>query len=89
MTAKVLRDTRQVRSGNDFVIALTYGSQADWVKNVLASGRATIEHGEIDHAVSNPRIVGRSDALGVFPAWAVAILRLVAVTEFSRLEVET
>ena len=76
------------RSDGDFVIALTYGSRADWVKNVIAAGRATIEHGGEDYSVANPRVVDRSEALAVFPGWARAILRLAGVTEFLRLEVE-
>lgn len=75
------------RADGDVVIALTYGSQTDWVKNVVAAGRATIEHGGSDHSVTDPRIVGRADAFAAFPRWARAILRLARVTEFLRLEV--
>jgi deazaflavin-dependent oxidoreductase (nitroreductase family) len=40
-----------------FVIALPYGSRADWLKNVLASGSATILHeGEI-HRLGEPEVV--------------------------------
>lgn len=40
-----------------FVIALPYGSQADWLKNVLASGSATIVHEGSAHSVIEPEIV--------------------------------
>jgi deazaflavin-dependent oxidoreductase (nitroreductase family) len=30
--------------GEDIIIPLTYGSGSDWVRNVLASGRCTLEH---------------------------------------------
>ena len=33
-----------IPAGDGFVIALPYADQADWSKNVLASGRATIVH---------------------------------------------
>jgi hypothetical protein len=33
-----------VVSGDDFVIALPYGTQANWVRNVLAAGSATLAH---------------------------------------------
>lgn len=70
------------RNGEDFVIALTYGSGADWVKNVLAAGEATVEYAGADHRAIDPRIVDRADAWDLFPAWARALLRLVGVTEF-------
>jgi len=76
------------RSGNDFVIALTYGPTADWVKNVLTAGEATVEFDGSENPVTSPRIVDRADALGVFPRWARAILRLANVSEFLRLELE-
>ena len=31
------------RRGEDWIFALTYGSDVQWVKNVLASGEATLE----------------------------------------------
>jgi deazaflavin-dependent oxidoreductase (nitroreductase family) len=40
-----------------FVIALPYGSRADWLKNVLASGSATVVHDGLDHRVGRPDIV--------------------------------
>ncbi len=75
------------RDGPDFVVALTYGSNADWVKNVVAAGGGTIEHGGSEHPVTNPRIVGPEDAMALFPAAARIILRAVGVSEFLRLEV--
>lgn len=40
-----------------FVIALTYGLQADWTKNVLAAGSATIVHDGAEHRVVDPEVV--------------------------------
>lgn len=40
-----------------FVIALPYGSRADWLKNVLASGSATIVHDGLAHRVGEPEVV--------------------------------
>ncbi len=40
-----------------FVIALPYGARADWLKNVLARGSATVIHeGEI-HQVGEPELI--------------------------------
>ena len=44
-----------VPTDDGFVIALPYGSNTDWLKNVLASGQATIVHDGTSHAVTGPR----------------------------------
>jgi deazaflavin-dependent oxidoreductase (nitroreductase family) len=45
------------RRPGGFVIALTYGPNADWVKNVLASGGCTLEHGRRRVRLVEPRLV--------------------------------
>jgi deazaflavin-dependent oxidoreductase (nitroreductase family) len=40
-----------------FVIALPYGLSADWLKNVLASGSATIVHDGSTYDVDRPEVV--------------------------------
>ncbi len=44
-----------------FYVFLPYGSRADWVRNVLAAGEATIDHEGETYQVTNPRIVGRTE----------------------------
>jgi deazaflavin-dependent oxidoreductase (nitroreductase family) len=44
-------------TGDGFVVALTYGLQADWTKNVLAAGSATIVHDGAEHPVVDPEVV--------------------------------
>jgi deazaflavin-dependent oxidoreductase (nitroreductase family) len=40
-----------------FLIALTYGSESEWVKNVLAAGRCELETGGTVHRLAAPVIV--------------------------------
>ncbi len=40
-----------------FVITLPYGQRADWVKNVLAAGRATLKHEGWTYEVDQPRVM--------------------------------
>ena len=40
-----------------FVVALPYGSQADWLKNVLANGTATIVCEGLTHRLKEPEVV--------------------------------
>jgi deazaflavin-dependent oxidoreductase (nitroreductase family) len=51
-----------------FVIALPYGPGADWVKNVMASGSATIVHGGTTYRVGQPELVPVAEAAPYLPA---------------------
>ncbi len=46
-----------VAAGDGFVIALPYGSRASWLRNVLASGSATLLHEGRTYSVDRPEIV--------------------------------
>jgi deazaflavin-dependent oxidoreductase (nitroreductase family) len=69
------------RSGDSYVIALTYGSDTQWVRNVLAAGgcRVLIRGREI--ALTDPRIV-RDPRRGPVPAPVRPLLAAIGVDEF-------
>jgi deazaflavin-dependent oxidoreductase (nitroreductase family) len=73
------------RRGDDYVVFLTYGSDVQWVKNVLASGSCSIEtRGRIVELVE-PELVTDPD---LSPAPAVVRLverRLAGATQYLRL----
>jgi deazaflavin-dependent oxidoreductase (nitroreductase family) len=48
---------RAVRTADGFVIALPYGPNTDWLKNVIASGRATIVFEGEAYPVDQPQVV--------------------------------
>lgn len=56
-----------VATDDGFVIALPYGRNTDWLKNVLASGSATILHEGNTYDVERPEIVPLSVAEPLFP----------------------
>jgi deazaflavin-dependent oxidoreductase (nitroreductase family) len=60
------------RAGDDYIIALTYGSDADWVKNVLAADGCEIVTRGQRIRLAHPRVI--SDARMV---WAPLPIRLV------------
>ena len=62
-----------------FVIALVYGSRTDWLKNVLASGAATIVHDGSTYRVDRPEIVPMESARTYFPATIQRVDRLIRV----------
>jgi deazaflavin-dependent oxidoreductase (nitroreductase family) len=56
-----------VPTDDGFVIATVYGSGTDWLKNVLASGSATIVRDGRSFRVADPRIVPMTEARYLFP----------------------
>jgi deazaflavin-dependent oxidoreductase (nitroreductase family) len=67
------------------VIALTYGSDTDWVKNVLAArGCSLMVHGRRVQ-LSDPRLV-RNESNDDVPPFVRPMLRLLGVDEFLYLE---
>lgn len=51
-----------------FVIPLAYGEKVDWLKNVLAEGRATIKKGGEAYDVVEPEVTDISAVLSSLPA---------------------
>jgi deazaflavin-dependent oxidoreductase (nitroreductase family) len=64
-----------------FVIALPYGTQADWLKNVLAYGSATIVDEGETHAVDHPEVVPLTVTAAAFPSSDQRSLRLFGVDQ--------
>ena len=57
-----------VPTDDGFVIALPYGPNTDWLKNVLASRSATIVHEGSTYRVDRPEVVPMSVAASLFAA---------------------
>jgi len=69
------------RSGDRYVIALTYGADSQWVRNVLAAGAVDIEtRGRRLHLVA-PQVV-HDARRALVPEPIRPILRLVRVSDF-------
>jgi deazaflavin-dependent oxidoreductase (nitroreductase family) len=74
------------RSEGGFVIALTYGSHSDWVKNVIADGRATIVTREGGQDVVRPRLMHGNQGLGLMPSLVRPALRVLNVDDYLKLD---
>lgn len=74
-----------VADGSSFLIALPYGSGAQWVRNVLAAGSATlVTEGEtVD--VDRPELVATRDVVGRFSPSDQRMFRIFATDECLRL----
>lgn len=59
-----------------FVVPLPYGTEVDWLRNVLAAGTATLRSGGVTYVVTEPRIIDAAEAFTqVSPAYAQAWCR--------------
>ncbi len=70
-----------VETEDGFAIGLPYGRRPDWLKNVLASGEATIVHEGATAEVDRPTIVPMAEAERYFPASTRRSHRLFRVEE--------
>jgi deazaflavin-dependent oxidoreductase (nitroreductase family) len=72
-------DVVPTRTG--FLVALPYGTQADWLQNVLAAGSATVVTDGERLDVDGPTIVATADVADQIPRGQRRTLRLFGVTE--------
>ena len=72
------------RARNGFVIALTYSSQSEWVKNVLAAGGCELKTGGKKYQLSS-RTVARDPTRRRFPIPVRVVLRIVGADEYIEL----
>ena len=74
------------RAPNGFLIALTYGRESEWVKNVLAAGGCQLETRGVRYQLSAPTIM-HDPTRGRFPLPVRAILGFVGANDFMQLSV--
>ena len=67
-----------------FVVALPYGAGADWLKNLLASGSATIVNEGSTYRVDQPEVVAMAEAIDDFPLKEQRMLRVFGVDKSLR-----
>jgi deazaflavin-dependent oxidoreductase (nitroreductase family) len=73
------------RRGDSFVIALVYGADSQWVRNVLAAGGADVETRGRRVRLVGPEVL-RDPARSLVPKPVRLALRVVNVEEFMLLE---
>lgn len=75
-----------IETPTGLLIALPYGTGADWTRNVLAAGAATVVTQGQRVAVDRPAIVAVSDVSGSIPRRTMRMLRLFGVSQCLHLE---
>jgi deazaflavin-dependent oxidoreductase (nitroreductase family) len=74
------------RASNGFIIALTYSSQSQWVKNVLATGGCELKTRGKEYQLSAPNVV-RDPTRRRFPIPVRVVLRIVGADECMELSI--
>jgi deazaflavin-dependent oxidoreductase (nitroreductase family) len=72
------------RHGNDWVFALTYGSDVQWVRNVVAAGEATLEVRRRKIRLVEPELIVDPERR-LMPPVVRQALGLMRVSEFMRM----
>lgn len=71
-----------VPADGGFAVALPYGPRADWVRNVLTAGSATLDHEGARIPVTDPELVRADVANPLFPRKEQLLHRLYGVDDF-------
>src|SRR3984957_2262678 len=74
------------RAPEQFIIALTYSSQSEWVKNVVAAGGCKLKTRGKKYQLSAPKIV-RDPTRRRFPIPVRIVLRIVGADEYMELAI--
>jgi deazaflavin-dependent oxidoreductase (nitroreductase family) len=74
-----------VADGDAFLIALPYGSRAQWLRNVLAAGSATLDHEGTTHQVDRPEVIALATVAERFSASDQGLFRWLRVEDCLRL----
>ena len=70
------------RTDTGYAIALTYGTQTEWLKNVLTAGGCRVEQRRTSVAVANPRLVGLAEALPRLPRLLRPLFRMLRIRDW-------
>jgi deazaflavin-dependent oxidoreductase (nitroreductase family) len=68
-----------------YLVALFYGADRDWVRNVLAAGGCTLRRGGRRVELTDPRMLDVADGIALVPAPLRPALRLLRVRRVLRL----
>lgn len=70
----------------NFLIPLPYGENVDWIRNVLAAGRAAIEAQGESYIVVEPEVVDRADAEPFVSTHARLLFRLFGIERYLKVK---
>jgi hypothetical protein len=68
--------------GDGFVIAVLYGIESNWVRNVMAAGRFTLQTKGRDYLLERPEIIAPAQAIPAYPALYCRMMRTRNIQHF-------
>jgi deazaflavin-dependent oxidoreductase (nitroreductase family) len=68
--------------GDGFVIAILYGLDSQWVRNVVTTGRVKLVTRGREHLLERPQVVPPEQALSAYPWWQRLLLRSRGIEHF-------
>ena len=74
------------RTPDGFLVALTYGRESEWVRNVIAAGACQLETRGVQYRLSAPTIV-HDPTRRRFPIPVQIVLRLIGADDFMQLSI--
>lgn len=78
-------DAHRVDGG--FIFILVYGSDSDWVKNVMAAKAAKLDIGNDQYDLVSPRVISKDAAWQQLPATVKAPPGYLKITEYLQMDV--
>ncbi|KAA8886641.1 nitroreductase family deazaflavin-dependent oxidoreductase [Nocardia colli] len=75
------------RREGGYVIALTYGPESDWVRNVLAAGGCQLESRRRRYEVDSPRVYRDDSAADMPPFIRFMLRRVLAAPDFLSVDI--
>lgn len=75
------------RRDGGYVIALTYGPESDWVRNVLAAGGCELETRRRQYAVDAPRVYRDETASDMPPFIRFMLRKVIKAPDFLSVDV--
>jgi deazaflavin-dependent oxidoreductase (nitroreductase family) len=71
---------------NGFMIALTYGPEIDWYRNVRAANGCKLYYHRKTYTLKNPQAMDAKTALPLFPYPEKAILGFIGIQDYVKLD---
>jgi deazaflavin-dependent oxidoreductase (nitroreductase family) len=73
------------QTGRDVIIPLPYGTDVDWLRNLLAAGEAVVDLEGRSLGVDEPAVVDIDDVIGLLPASMVRTVRFTGARDAVRM----
>ena len=78
-----------IPTADSFIVALTYGPEVDWFRNVVSAGHCKILWHRHETTVNKIEPMESKEALPYFPIYERFILRLAGTQDFVKMKVQT